>query len=222
MTAVCSSVKSLSAYNLIRELILKGELLPGTRLVLAELEEKLNVGRGPIREALMRLDRSGLIQNIPYKGAVVAPLPSYREMQYIYDLRVEVECTLALEAMRLMTDADYEELELFLKEEEPQSDTMLFFNFDREFHAAIYRKARMPHLQNMADSLIDHIEIFLNSRFYGTHDQHLLITQHRVIVEALRAKDAQSLREHLSRNIYIGLEMIQQERERLGIREKTS
>ena len=76
-----STIKSLQAYNLIRELILQGELLPGTRLVLADLEEKLNVGRGPIREALMRLDRSGLIQNLPYKGAVVAPLPSVREIQ---------------------------------------------------------------------------------------------------------------------------------------------
>ena len=81
MKAETSTVKSLSAYNLIRELILKGELLPGSRLVLTELEEKLNIGRGPIREALMRLDRSGLVQNIPYKGALVAPLPSFREMQ---------------------------------------------------------------------------------------------------------------------------------------------
>ena len=46
---------------MIRNMILSGEALPGTRLVLTELEEKMGVGRGPIRDALMRLDKSGLV-----------------------------------------------------------------------------------------------------------------------------------------------------------------
>ena len=55
-----SFMKSLQAYEKIRDMILTGVKLPGTRLVLSELEAELGIGRGPIREALMRLDRSGL------------------------------------------------------------------------------------------------------------------------------------------------------------------
>ena len=52
-------MKSLIAYEKIRDMILSGIKRPGTRLILSELEEELGIGRGPIREALMRLDRSG-------------------------------------------------------------------------------------------------------------------------------------------------------------------
>ncbi len=212
-----STVKSLQAYNLIRELILQGELLPGTRLVLADLEEKLNVGRGPIREALMRLDRSGLIQNLPYKGAVVAQLPNIRETQYIYDIRVQLECILATEAMNLAGPREYEELETILRKmEEPSSDNSLFFHPDREFHYTLYKIARMPHLLNTASSLMDHVEIFLNSRYYGTQDQQMLMEQHKEILQAFREKDGPRLCEALKKNILIGLELIRMEMERMG------
>lgn len=211
-----STVKSLQAYNLIRELILQGELLPGTRLVLADLEEKLNVGRGPIREALMRLDRSGLIQNLPYKGAVVAPLPSVREIQYMYDVRVQLECILATEAINHAGEEEYRQLEEILRSMEDTSDNSLFFHPDREFHYTLYKMAGMPHLLNTASSLVDHVEIFLNSRYYGVQDQKMLMEQHKEILQAFRDKDAARLCENLKKNILIGLELIRQEMERMG------
>ena len=58
MNKIASKIKSLTAYEMIRDMILSGEALPGTRLVLTELEEKTGVGRGPIRDALLRLDKS--------------------------------------------------------------------------------------------------------------------------------------------------------------------
>ena len=51
--STASTIKSLAAYDLIRDMILSGEALPGTRLVLVDLEKKLGVGRGPIRDALI-------------------------------------------------------------------------------------------------------------------------------------------------------------------------
>lgn len=211
-----STIKSLQAYNLIRELILQGELLPGTRLVLADLEEKLNVGRGPIREALMRLDRSGLIQNLPYKGAVVAPLPSVREIQYMYDVRVQLECILATEAMNHAGEEEYRQLEEILRSMEDTSDNSLFFHPDREFHYMLYKMAGMPHLLNTATNIVDHVEIFLNSRYYGVQDQKMLTEQHKEILQAFRDKDAARLCESLKKNILIGLELIRQEMERMG------
>ena len=89
--STASTIKSLAAYDLIRDMILSGEALPGTRLVLVDLEKKLGVGRGPIRDALMRLDKSGLVQNIPYKGAIVMMPPSSKEIEHIFNLRIQVE-----------------------------------------------------------------------------------------------------------------------------------
>lgn len=79
--------KSSIAYDMIREMILNGTALPGTRLILMDLEKELGVGRGPIRDALLLLDKSGLVQNIPYKGAIVMLPPSLKEMELIYEQR---------------------------------------------------------------------------------------------------------------------------------------
>lgn len=211
------TIKSLQAYALIRELILRGELLPGTRLVLTDLEERLNVGRGPIREAIMRLDRSGLIQNLPYKGAVVAALPGMREIQHIYDVRVQLECILAAEAMNLAGEKECAELETMLRGmEEGLSDGVRHLHPDREFHYALYRMAGMPHLLNTAAVLADHVEIFLNSRYCGVQDQKTLMEQLRDILQAFREKDAPRLCAALKKNILSSLELIRREMERTG------
>ncbi len=49
-----SSMKSLKAYEEIRDKILIGEKLPGTRLILSDLEAEMGIGRGLIREAFIR------------------------------------------------------------------------------------------------------------------------------------------------------------------------
>ena len=212
-----ATIKSLQAYNLIRELILQGELLPGSRLILADLESRLNVGRGPIREALMRLDRTGLINNLPYKGAIVAPLPTLREIQYIYDLRVHLESILAVEAMNLAGKKEYDKLEGIIRNmEDPTNNNSLFFHPDREFHDTMYKMANMPHLRNTASRLVDQVEIFLNSRYYGIQDQKILIGQHKEIFQAFCDKDEERLCESLKKNILIGLELIHQEMKQRG------
>jgi DNA-binding GntR family transcriptional regulator len=62
------------AYTALREAIVSGELAPGERLNEAELVAWLGVSRTPIREALMRLERTGLVHTKPGKYTVVSPL----------------------------------------------------------------------------------------------------------------------------------------------------
>jgi DNA-binding GntR family transcriptional regulator len=140
-----SFMKSLQAYEKIRDMILTGYKLPGTRLVLSELESELGIGRGPIREALMRLDRSGLVKNIPYKGAIVATPPTQKEILHIYDLRADLEATLAVEAIDNLTDADFLKLEelIAIMEELPQNH----YQLDRQFHRVICDASRLPHMK---------------------------------------------------------------------------
>lgn len=215
MSTANAPVKSLTAYNLIREAILSGELLPGTRLVLADLETHFGVGRGPLREAVLRLDKSGLVQNIPYKGAVVMPPPSYPEMAIIYQLRVRVEVEMAVEAMRQASEASIDRLEALSAEMgAAMTDEPLFFHHDREFHSQLYALAKMPHLQILVDRLLDHAESFLNSYAYASQDKALFYEQHQSILTALRSKDEALLRHVLEQNILAGLALVQNEMER--------
>src|SRR5579871_2022414 len=58
----------------LRESILRGHFAPGDRLREEQLAEALGVSRGPIRNALVQLEREGLAVRRPNRGAVVAEL----------------------------------------------------------------------------------------------------------------------------------------------------
>lgn len=218
-----SQIKSLDAYEKIRNLILSGTKLPGTRLVIAELEQELNLGKGPIREALMRLDRSGLVKNIPYKGAIVAIPPKIKEMRYLYDLRVNIETKLAIEAMENLTDKDMCDLEAIIEKMKSQCESDdNFFTLDIMFHKRLYEASNLQHLCFIVQKLLESVEIFLNAYNYETTDCSNFIEQHIKIVESLKNKDIDSLTQTLERNILGGLELIDKEYKKILIDQNTS
>src|SRR5215831_12141198 len=61
-------------HALLRERIVAGRVLPGSRLPDVQLAGELGVSRTPVREALLRLVREGLVENDPHRGFFVAPL----------------------------------------------------------------------------------------------------------------------------------------------------
>ena len=202
------SMKSLQAYEKIRDMILSGTKLPGTRLILTELEEELGIGRGPIREALMRLDRSGIVKNIPYKGAVVATPPTPKEILHIYDLRADLEAKLAVEAIDNLTDADFLKLEELQSrmEELPQNH----YQLDRQFHRIICSASNLPHLCDIAQALVQSVESVLN--IYRREEEHCLRfnAQHRAILDALKSKDPEKVRKTFEINIKSGIDIIKE------------
>lgn len=202
-------MKSLLAYSKIRDLIVSGDKLPGTHLVVADLESELQLGRGAIREALMRLDRSGLVKNIPYKGIVVAPPPQLREIEQIYKIRCELESTLTLEAMTKLTKKDFDELEKLLESFKNLNDVSeTFFALDRKFHSIIYRASSMSHLCNIVDKMMDTIEVYLNLYQYENEDQTIFVNEHIQIVELLKTKNTKQLIPLIQNNIMGGLKLV--------------
>jgi DNA-binding GntR family transcriptional regulator len=70
--------------------VLSGELVSGTRLRQEALAEEFGVSRTPIREALRKLQASGLVELRPHRGALVRA-PSAREIRDAYEVRAELE-----------------------------------------------------------------------------------------------------------------------------------
>ena len=88
--------KSLTttAYEQLEELIVTTELAPGTILSEATLVEQLGIGRTPIREALQKLEREGLIRIMPRKGIKVTDLNPANQLLML-ELRRDLEKLLA-------------------------------------------------------------------------------------------------------------------------------
>jgi DNA-binding GntR family transcriptional regulator len=90
--------------ELLRERIFRRTLRPGERLLEARLCEELQISRAPLREALLRLEREGLVETRPHRGAVVVEVTEIDEAM-IRELRVPLE-SLALRRAAEARDPD--------------------------------------------------------------------------------------------------------------------
>lgn len=87
-----SNKKSLSnmVYRDLKEKILKNKLLPGDKLVEMEIASKLDVSRTPVREALKKLEKEGLVTSFPRKSYIVSKI-SVKEAKNLYIVRKSLE-----------------------------------------------------------------------------------------------------------------------------------
>jgi DNA-binding GntR family transcriptional regulator len=89
--------------------ILSGEIASGTRLRQEALADEFGVSRTPIREALRKLEATGLIELRPHRGALVRH-PTAREIREAYEVRAELEGLAAELAATRIQDAQLDRL----------------------------------------------------------------------------------------------------------------
>jgi DNA-binding GntR family transcriptional regulator len=93
----------------IRKLIIIGEFAPGERLVESALAERFQVSRGPIRTALMELERVGLVVSVPRRGIQVATFDR-SDIDELFDVVKALERMAAREAAERASDEQVERL----------------------------------------------------------------------------------------------------------------
>ncbi|MFT4263548.1 MAG: GntR family transcriptional regulator [Nocardioides sp.] len=98
-----------SVAEAIRADILAGELVPGQRLVEADLTERYAASRGAVRNALARLDHAGLVERVANRGARVRSV-SVEEAVAITEVRMVVEGLCGAKAAENIADDEIEEL----------------------------------------------------------------------------------------------------------------
>ena len=98
------------AYAEIRRRILSGELSADAPLSEYQLAAELEISRTPVREAVKRLEREGLVHSIPNRGTVVAKL-TVRDISEIYQVREQLEGFAARLAAEIMSEESIQKLE---------------------------------------------------------------------------------------------------------------
>lgn len=188
--------------------IVLGVLKPGTRLGEAELASRYGVSRGPLREAIRRLESRKLLQREPHVGARVASL-TRDDLVEIYRVREALEGMAARLAAQHMTESEVRGLHDVLSQHEQQQDikedTAYFQREgDLDFH---YRIIQGSHNQTLIDLLIG--ELYHLVRMYRyqfsavTNRPQKALAEHRRIVEAIESGDGDLaemlMRRHISR-----------------------
>ncbi len=91
------SLKQL-VYDMLHNMIIRGELKPGERITEDELSQSMNISRAPIREGLNMLERDGFVEIIPRKGAIVSKV-SQKIVDNIWMCRIALEPIAARETV---------------------------------------------------------------------------------------------------------------------------
>jgi len=192
-------------YRRLRGAIQRGEFDPGTRLVEQRLAEELGVSRTPVREALYRLEREGLVTKVPHKGIVVREQDP-EELKEVLELRGLLEGHAAALAAKKGDEELFDELEEILKRSEEaleKNDIDELVKLNTQFHETLYRRCGNHKLLELIKDLRDQFFRFRTSILRIKGMPRVSIEDHYKMLELMRKGESQAVeklvREHIGR-----------------------
>lgn len=192
-------------YEYLREQIINGTYAPGQRMTLAELSAELDLSHMPVREALLKLEREGLLVSEPHKGMRVAR-PSLRDAQELFAIRCELEglaAFLACTAEDADLVADLEAINTDFAAAYQAQDFTAMGAANWTFHRRILQAAGSAQLSRFLE------DVWTGSARYRLGYQLIpgralhTITEHQAIIEAIAAGRPDAAREAARAHIRI-------------------
>jgi DNA-binding GntR family transcriptional regulator len=179
------------AVAVLRAAILGGELEPGSIHSAVGLAERLGVSPTPVREAMLELANSGLVEVLPNRGFRVTVVDN-QDLDEIYELRMLLEVPavgiVIDRASDEALDGLYEPLEE-LESAAGRNDVAGFLVADRTFHLALLALAGNRRLVEIISGLRDQTRIVGLRSLADEGALQATADEHRPILEALRARD---------------------------------
>lgn len=179
----------------LRSAIMAGRFAPGEKLTIRAVASALDVSLTPAREALYNLVAEGALETAS-NGTVYIPEMDERRIVEITKIRVNLEGLAAREAAPNLDKARIAEItaineELIEADRRKDYEALRILNW--KFHFAIYQAASMPQLTKMIESCWLMIGSYLNVIYPKYGEAEAGVQNHREIIKAMKAKDADKL-----------------------------
>lgn len=186
-------------YDRILDLLLSDAAPPGTRLSIDTIARQLDVSPTPVREALVQLERTGLVTRQALKGYRVAPPLERQQLAELFDAREMLETTAARfaahaadrtwvselkEAQRRHHESGERVIEAFGAGSADVALTSDYYARDQEFHAVVFAHSGNRYLVDMSDGLGALLHRLRQSVLRGVNDVREAISEHDAIVRA--------------------------------------
>ena len=194
-------------FDSIKADIINGELAQGSKIVESDLALKYGISRGPLREAIHRLERIKLIVRIPHAGSRVTTLDT-KMMEDIYGARESLEGMAARLAARLMSDTEIDSLSTLLDEHAAaisETDGKAYFQRegDIDFHYRIAVASQNQWiLEKLNGELYQLIRMCRHQSGQFPSRAQTALDQHRQIAAAIARRDEELaeilMRRHIS------------------------
>ncbi len=184
-------IKKQEAYRYIKANILRGNYGPGYRIVIDRVAKELNLSTIPVREAIRQLEADGLIENIPYSGAIVKRVDEvqYQEVTYVMLVLEAAATALAVDAL---TKKDLDELENTnnaMKKALDELDFERVGELNVKFHATIHDKCGNSYLIEKLEQVWERLAQVRRANIsFAPQRAKASIEEHEQIVALLRKK----------------------------------
>ena len=204
----------------VRDLIVRGQLSPGARIVEATVARRLGVSRTPVRAALLRLQQEGYVAGAirTHRARPVVAALTLEDARELFTIQGEIEGVAAERAALLSTAvrrALVTELRrlnamylLAARDARPALDTL--FSLNAGFHQTLFAAGAGPRLRALHAAIEPQTERYIRVYHRAKLEAiHPAVREHRVIIRAVEtraATDAQSAVRSHWRNVVTRLE----------------
>ncbi len=182
----------------IRTAIIEGRLKPGDHIVEASLTEQLGVSRTPVREALILLEREGLVVAEPNRGSYVRAFTE-SDVTALFSMRNTLENAAGEACIHLLTDDDHSHLDSLIERQKvhiQEGNLRLVRSVDMDFHRYLIVKADNPLVERFWSEIVAQIAalLYMRAEAMPDYNEYLAVSDHSSIVFAYRQRDMDELR----------------------------
>ena len=201
----------------LRDLIMAGRLRPGDFIRLEEIADDLGVSITPVREALLTLRGEDMVELVPRRGYVVAPL-SRQDVQDLFRLQADIAGELAARATSRITAAELAELEELQRELDTAADAVRLDDieyYEFEFHRIVNRAADARKLSWFLHTATR----YTPARFYSGDAgwRASMRSDHRTLLRVLGGRDADAARAEMARHFTDGADRLTRHLDEIGL-----
>lgn len=196
-------------YDVIYERLMSLEIAPGARIAIDVLARDLDISQTPVREALSRLEREGLVRKAHLIGYSAAPQLTRKQFEDLYEFRLLLEPEGARLAALNMTAEGLAEIEATAADMQTggtpvdrNSRYSRFARADAHFHDAILRVGGNNVMRQALSG--QHVHLHLFRLMFHARVTAEALDEHERLLVALRNRDpqaaAQAMRDHIQRS----------------------
>ena len=181
-------------FNTLRQSILIGELKPGERLMEIHLANRLGVSRTPIREAIHKLEREGLVTITPRRGAEVAQITE-KSMNDVLEVRQALDALCVELACDRITEEGTEALRKACDHFEQcvnTGDSKRIAQADVALHDIIVQATGNQRLIQLVNNLSEQMYRYRFEYIKDSSQHQTLVNEHRIIYQSIVCKDKET------------------------------
>ena len=194
------------AYEVLKKAIITGEIPAGERIVETDYADRLHISRTPLREALRKLERDGLVEYVMRRGVIVHAFTT-EDVEQIYTIRNCLEMLTLPDIIERATPEDIARLrEMLAKMDElnAKNDVEALSPVAREFHTAITAISGKNRILRVIEGQDEYIRRFSAMAIRQEDRRNEANEEHHRLVDLIEQKDLPAfealMKQHIERS----------------------